>query len=40
MMSAATIITSLVLFVLAFLMDLLFVNEQFSRILGVCKDYI
>ena len=41
---AAVITPSLILFVLAFLMNLLFSNEQFWRILGLCKrlnvDYV
>ena len=44
MICAAVITPSLVLFVLAFLMNLLFSNEQFRRILGLCKsiyvDYV
>ena len=44
MIGAATITPSLILFVLAFLMNLLFGNEQFRRILGLCKrlyvDYV
>ena len=31
---------SLVLFALAFFMNLLFDNGQFSRSLGLCKDYM
>ena len=40
MMGAATITSSLVLFAVAFLVNLLFGNEQVWRILGVCKDYM
>ena len=40
MVGAATIAPSLVLFVLAFWINLLFGNEQFLRTSGVCKNYM
>ena len=40
MICASVITPSLVLFVLAFLLNLFFIDEPFGRSLGFCKDYI